>query len=618
MAWFISITFFCCCVVGCKSGTNPFTGASSFQSPGNRAVAKLPQYSSDIKELMVSPTVSNKTAADPSSKAVVRTASGKDSSKLKLATYQEVPDAGDLRVDLNPETDVADAAVGSDAKVGSDAEVGSDAIAGRDEEVGSLRASEDSEDSESGDSASSSASAAADMNSAPPSPATIGKLQLQEVIDSVQRAYPEIEIAIGEIETARGKVLASWGEFDSVFTGHSISQPLGFYQTYRNGIGLERPLYGGGSVYSTFRIGDGNFEPWYGERETNEGGEVKAGFSLPFLKDRNIDARRAKLLSADAMRREVGADVEARLLQFQRFATQAYWDWVTAGQAVEIQQRLFDIADLRIGQIQERIKAGDLAEISRLNNDQLAAKRAASLRKAVRSFEKTAFKLSMFYRDINGNPLLALMSEVPSGFPVSIPVTVEEIEADVAGAIAVRPEVAALKAAREATCIDARYAQNLMLPKLDMEGFAGQDLGGETSSLGDKTPFQLQLGIFAEVPIQRREGLGKLQSARGKLTQIDAKLQFVKDKIQAEIQDAASALNAAHDLIIQSKIAVNASKEALEAAKLRFEDGDIDLVVLNIFETSVADAELLLLESQFKYFLFRAIYETAKSGAAFQ
>jgi hypothetical protein len=56
----------------------------------------------------------------------------------------------------------------------------------------------------------------------------------------------------------------------------------------------------------------------------------------------------------------------------------------------------------------------------------------------------------------------------------------------------------------------------------------------------------------------------------------------------------------------------------LEAAKLRFEDGDIDLVVLNIFETSVADAELLLLESQFKYFLFRAIYETAKSGAAFQ
>ena len=123
-----------------------------------------------------------------------------------------------------------------------------------------------------------------------------GAISVEQVLESVAECYPEIEIAVGEIESAHGKVLASWGEFDRVLSGHSISQPLGFYQTYRNGVGLNRPLYGGGEVYGTYRIGDGNFEPWFGERETNEAGELKAGFSVPLLKDRNIDQRRAKLL----------------------------------------------------------------------------------------------------------------------------------------------------------------------------------------------------------------------------------------------------------------------------------------------------------------------------------
>jgi hypothetical protein len=137
-----------------------------------------------------------------------------------------------------------------------------------------------------------------------------GELSLDQVLESVKECYPEIEIAVGEIETANGKVLSSWGEFDQVVTGHSISHPLGFYQTYRNGVGINRPLYSGGEVYGTYRIGDGNFEPWFGERETNEGGEIKAGFSVPLLKDRAIDQRRAKLLASGAQQEQVESNVE--------------------------------------------------------------------------------------------------------------------------------------------------------------------------------------------------------------------------------------------------------------------------------------------------------------------
>ena len=444
-----------------------------------------------------------------------------------------------------------------------------------------------------------------------------GELSLEQVLESVKECYPEIEIAVGELETANGKVLSSWGEFDRVVSGHSISQPLGFYQTYRNGLGINRPLYGGGEVYGTYRIGDGNFEPWFGERETNEGGELKAGFSLPLLKDRAIDARRAKLLTTGAQQDQVESNVESRLLQFQRFATQAYWDWVASGQAAQIQRRLLKLAEERVSAISMRVEKGDLAEIARIDNDRLIAKRKNDLIKARRSLEKAAIKLSIFWRDRDCEPVIVSEQLLPQLFPGSIRIAESQLTQDIENAFSVRPELLALKAGRREACIDRRYGENLTLPKLDVKGFAGQDLGGETSSTGDKTPFELQLGVFYEVPLERRKGLGKIQSASGKLTQIDAKIRFTSDKIRSELQDAASAVNAANDQIRQSQENLRLTRKSLELGRIAFEEGDIDLIKLNIYEAAVADAELQLLDAQYKYFFYVAVYETAKSGLAF-
>ncbi len=440
------------------------------------------------------------------------------------------------------------------------------------------------------------------------------KLSLQQVLQSVADCYPEIEAAFGEAETADGKLLAAWGEFDQVFSAHSISQPLGFYQTYRNGVGLEQPLYGGGEVYGTYRIGDGNFEPWFGERETNEGGELKAGFSLPLAKDRLIDKRRAGIFASEFQRDQVQANIESRLLIFQRMATQAYWDWVAAGQAIQVQVRLLELAEARVNQIEERIKDEDLEKRARIDNDRFIAKRKNDLIKARRLLEKTTIKLSIFWRDANCQPVLADPAQLPSNFPQSIEILARQLLGDIQMALNVRPELVELLALRKETSVDLQYATNLTLPKVDVKGFAGQDLGGQTSSTGDKTPFELQLGVLAEVPLQRREGLGKIQAARGKLIQIDAKTQLVSDKIRAEVQDAASAVNAAHEQILQSTENLRLTREALELGREAFDEGEIGLIELNIYETSVADAELQLLDANFKHFFYRAVYQTAISG----
>jgi hypothetical protein len=312
-------------------------------------------------------------------------------------------------------------------------------------------------------------------------------LQLDEVLFSVADCYPLIAVAIGEVEAAEGRIISSWGEFDSILQAHSIAQPLGFYKNYRNGAGIKQPLFNGGEVYGTYRLGDGNFEPWYGERETNEGGEFRAGFSLPLAQDRQTDARRTDLLRANANRDEINSGANARLLQFQRFAMQAYWDWVAAGRAVSIRQQLLNLAEQRVQQINTRIEKGDLAEIARIDNDRFIAERTNELIKSRRNFEKAAIKLSLFYRDAGCQPVIAGSGRLPESVPEAVPVLEEQLQADMAEAVLIRPEIAALDAARAQVFADLQYARNLTLPQLDMLGFASQDVGGEASSKGDKT-----------------------------------------------------------------------------------------------------------------------------------
>lgn len=442
-------------------------------------------------------------------------------------------------------------------------------------------------------------------------------LTLSQVIESVVQCYPEIDLAIGEIEASRGDVLAKWGEFDSKISAHSISQPLGFYQTYRNGVEIDRPLYGGGKVFGGYRIGDGNFEPWYGERETNEAGEFKAGFDVPLLRNRDIDNRRGNLQAANLKQNQIEANVEARLLLIERAAMQSYWDWVASGQAVVIQRRLLALAEMRVDQIEQRIEQGDLAKIAEIDNDRFIAKRKNSLIKARRGLEKSAIKMSLFYRDLSCNPIVASEDQLPTIFPQSDRLSEDVMQEGIGIALRTRPELVELEAARQEAVVKLQLANNLLLPKLDVKGSASQDIGGETSSLGDKTPFKLELGVFYEVPVQQRKGFGKIQSAQGKITQIDAKRKLVSDKIRAEIQDAASAVNAAFDQIRQSRENVRLNEQSLELGRLAFEEGDIDLLALNIYESSVADARLQLLEAQFKYFFSLAIYQTKTRSEAF-
>lgn len=442
---------------------------------------------------------------------------------------------------------------------------------------------------------------------------TPSQLELTEVLISVQRSYPKVLNAMLERQIADGKQTSAAGEFDLQVKGFGIAAPMGYYKTYRNGVSLEQPLYSGGYAYGGYKIGDGNFEPWYGERETNEGGEFALGFGTPLLKGRAIDKRREALLISDVARQAVEPAIQAQVLEVVRLASINYWYWVASGQAVDAQRALLELAQKRVNQIEERVKAGDLPQIVRLNNDQLIAAREAKVIQAERKLQQAAIKLSLYLRSGDGEPIIPAESQLPRSFPASSLPDDEKLASDIAQAVAASPELRELNMQTRQLRIELAQAENMLLPKLDANILAKKDVGAAASPKGDKTPFQLEAGLYGEIPLQRREARGKIESVQGKLMQTEIKRQFAVNQVTAAVQDAVSALQASAQRINRANTNVRLAAQTLDLGREQFNAGDIDLISLNIYEQSTTDARFLLIEAQADYFAAMADYRAALS-----
>ena len=239
-------------------------------------------------------------------------------------------------------------------------------------------------------------------------------IPVDAVIQSTLDFYPEIQVVLEEIRIANGVQIQAAGSFDTKLKISSENTPVGFYETYRSKFGLEQPTYNGGSVFAGYRFGRGDIEPWYLERNTNAGGELKLGANWALLRDREIDARRVAVWQAQIRRDAVEPVVHQQLLRVFRDAEITYWNWVAAGQVYRRNLATSSKSlEIRVDGIEERIKAGDLADITQTDNDRSILGREVKLIKAKAKLDQAAIKLSLYYRDANGTPIIVTESDLP-------------------------------------------------------------------------------------------------------------------------------------------------------------------------------------------------------------
>ena len=423
---------------------------------------------------------------------------------------------------------------------------------------------------------------------------------LRQVIESVHLNFPLVEAAYLERDRTAGEQLAARGAFDTRIGASAENQPLGFHETYRHRGRVTQPLYSGGEVFSGYRIGRGSFEPWYLERQTNDGGEFSAGFIVPLARNRQIDARRAELWRATYDRQIAEPEIRRELIGFVRDAAIVYWEWVAAGQQYRIGRSALQLAQGRNDRLIRQVEEGDIDPPVLKDNQRAIAEREADLLDRQRRFEQAGVNLSMFLRSSDAAPMLPNSEDLPA-FPEVSSVERERLDSLIQRALLRRPELETLDLLERRLGVDLAEGANDLRPNVDAGVVGSQDVGAPTSPTRDKSEFELEIGMYFELPVQRRRGFGKIRSARAKLAQLDARRRFTINDITTEVQAAMAALDAASGQVTQIQQAVDLAEELAEIERFKFTVGESDLLSVFLREQFAIESADNLVVALFRY-----------------
>lgn len=425
--------------------------------------------------------------------------------------------------------------------------------------------------------------------------AAASSLELDDVLDSSLRHFPQVLAAVEKTQAQAGKLLAAEGAFDLQLENSTYTRATGFYDGKITDTKLVKPLpQFNTKLYGGYRVADGEFPLYEDELFTNSGGEFKIGAVFSLLRDRDIDERRFALRDNSLALSQTELEQRLTQIKVQHQAASAYLAWFAAGQALDIYRGLLDLAEARQRGLEARVDDGDLAKVYLNENQQYILKRRGKVTEAERVLANYANRLALYLRSEGGQPRRPALEELPGDWPVLGEPDAIEIESAIAATQRQRPELGIVEADIERERNRLALGENALKTRVDLNFEASQDLG-RGSVTREETDAIVRLDIT--VPLERRLGRGKVAEARANLSRLEYDRQLLNEQIEVEVRNIANDIMAADRFLELASQEVEQAQILEEAERIRFDDGASDFFVVNLREEAAADARVRRIEA---------------------
>lgn len=438
-------------------------------------------------------------------------------------------------------------------------------------------------------------------------------LTLDQVIASVNASYPLILGAKQDVEKNTGDFLSARGGFDPVLKSYIQDIAQGYYKNTLYEISIEQPTpLWGARLVTGFKKGVGNFAVYDSRSRTFDQGEWKAGVELPLLKGGWTDERRTRIQNTEVGVQASEQALVSKQLEIRREAARKYWDWVAAGLKRTIAKELLDIALERDQALLKRVTQGDAAKIDQTDNQRAVLQRQAGLVSATRALQKATLELSLYYRNLQGVPILVDEDQLPPRFPN--PEKPHQDPSPQLDQISMQyPETRLLGLQLKQVEFDQSLAKNQLLPKLDLGIAYAKDFGvnpGTTYIQPTQYPTELRAYLVFELPLLLRTPRGRLSAVHAQQEKLSLIRDLTRDRIKTQIMDLSQSITAALNRIHYTHQEVELSQKLEEAERKRFLHGDSSLLIINIREQTTRDAMNKEIDALSDYFKSKAEYET--------
>lgn len=435
-----------------------------------------------------------------------------------------------------------------------------------------------------------------------------GPLLPEEVAATAARAYPDVVAALAGVDAAAGKLTASRGAFDTIFSVDGRSRATGFWTGDVVEAKAERYIGPGGTkLYGGYKLSDGTFPIYEDEYFTNESGELKVGILFSLLRDRLIDERRFGVRDAGLALRQAELELMLTRIGVQRKALLAYYDWVEAGQELGILEDLLALAETRQTAFERQVERGARAAIFLTENAQNLTRRRALVESARRDLALAANTLSLYYRDAFGEPIVPSPERLPDTVPLPPAIGTSDLPA----ILAARPDLALLRAAAERATGRLALAENALRPRLDLGVEAGQDFGPIAEGGFSRDQGDVVLGVQFEMPLANRGARGRVRKAEAEIEALRADQRLARDQISTQLRDVLISLETAERLAALAETEAQQAETMRAAEARRFAEGASDFFLVNLREEALADARIRLALSILSLNAARTTYDAA-------
>lgn len=428
------------------------------------------------------------------------------------------------------------------------------------------------------------------------------RLSLSQVLRDVSVAFPKLISARLENDIAQAKAQEKRGAFDPVFsvenefmrynssTTAGRARQSSMTQTTVEVLDRTGVKIAFGARYNTGSIK----QP---ASSTGTLGEYFVSAKIPFIRDRLVNAKtiseRQAILGIPLAQQSIR---EAQLSLFLK-AGEVYWEWVGAGEKLEIARQVYKLAVDRAEFIKTRVQRGANPPIDNEEAQAEVFRRLGSLEKAERDLQKSEFKLQFFRWSENGNPAQTPPDRVtlPKLPEVSGPVNKLVLQKAREIAMMDRPELLGLNISKDILALDVDLARNERKPALDLAVGPSIDLGDDAIS----NP--IKAGIFYSIPLRQNRADGLIALAILKVRKLELEEQQTRQIIALEVNDANSFVNQAYLRVLAAEKEVVASRALELGEQIRFTEGVSTLFLVNQRERARAEAESRLVDVKVEY-----------------
>lgn len=371
------------------------------------------------------------------------------------------------------------------------------------------------------------------------------RLTLKEAVDIAVKNNPDIIIAEFEPEKAEAETFAAHGEFDPILR-HSLNyteSKTSLDQTTRqfvNFLGTSsfssvqsqkttmETAIGGKLQYGTqyaVQFTMDYEESTFGGFQGEYGGTLGLTLTQPVLRSFGRDINRVRIRAGQNLRRISEAQARLTVLNKTADTIRAYWDLVGATEAARVYEEALRNAERLLKISETRRDIGTAADIDVLQAKAGVAMRQSELIQAYARIFDASDRLKLLLNLQDGghfSKITVLPMDRPNpdaGTLFDLENYDESLEASVAKALEMRPEIEMSDLEIANALLEQERARNDMLPQLDLVGayaHGGRDtkLGRTLSGILEEQDRVFSVGVQASVPIGNRAARGAHQRAR--------------------------------------------------------------------------------------------------------